>query len=224
MAQDMKCRAIFQIALTFAFVIFTHCLHAQKPDDTIGTIARNELQSYLQRIQPGTEKKYGFKTRDEFISAVVGSPIQVFTIHPDSIREIVKPGKSYFVALEEWKVPVKVGGELRALLTVASVGGTLKVVELGGAELAHELSAVEGKHPGDKKSLLRLYQLHCDFLVLTHGEKNVSEGDLYPLSSAAIAFPEQRFDKDVSRSAQRLLPVLRQKYIDRLRSGVQRNK
>jgi hypothetical protein len=199
-------------------------LSGQGIDDNLKYTARTELQSYLEKIPTGLEERYGFHNRQEFSRAIPGDPLRIYSIHPDSIRGEINPGKEYLVAQEEWKVPVLIDGDARALLTVAKVDGKLKVVELGATGLARELGVVGKEHPTDQKIILRLYQLQCDFLVLTPKGKQVSEGYLYPLRSAGLVFHGHEFDVNNLQPVQKALPLIRQKYVDNHWPGGHRDK
>lgn len=183
-------------------------------DDTVIAAAQAGLQSFLQSIPPGAEMKYGFHNRQEFVEAIPASPIRIYTVRQDSLLAKGIFGKNFLIPLEEWKVPVTVGEELRAVLTVARVAGKLKVVEMGGAEMAKELAIFDQQHQNKRKILLRLYRLHCDFLVIPPVGGDVAEGDVYPLHSAIVVFPGKGFETKKSTSFQHLLPMIRQKYIE----------
>jgi hypothetical protein len=212
-----RMRFIFQLSvvLQLMLIIFAQRIYPQAIDDGIVTTASSALQTFLNKIPPGQEGKYGFRDRGEFLRATTATPVRLFTLHPDSIKNGITPGKNYLIPQEEWRVPVLVDGEYRALITVARTGGILKAVELGAAELAHELGVFEKNHPSQPKSILRLYQLQCDFLVLTHPGKTVAQGDVYPFKSAGFVF--QGFDVKTPQTIQHALPAIRQKYAEKLR-------
>lgn len=216
----VKCCLVF-----LAGVLVAHQpLSGQVSDETLKNTARTGLQSYLQKIPAGLEERYGFHNRQEFSRAIPGEPVRIYSVHPDSLRRGIGAGKEYLIAQDQWKVPVLVNGEARALLTVAMVEGKPKVVELGAVGLAQELGAVELQHPSEQKAILRLYQLQCDFLILTPKGKQVSEGNLYPLRSAGLVFHQQEFDTKTLQPVQQALPLIRQKYVDKLWPGARREK
>ncbi len=214
MACLMKRVLPFCTAILTVSVVSTQLSLSQTQDENVIRAAQDGLQLYLQKIPPGAERRYGFSDRTEFTSAVIGSPMGLCSIHPDSLRDGIKSGKHFLMNLEEWKVPVLVGGDMRAILTIAKVEGKFRVVELSGAGLAQELNLFNKQHPKEKKAFLRLFQAHCDFLILMRGNISAEDGDVYPLGSAKVTFSDQRFEDGKPYSMKHLLPVIRQKYSD----------
>jgi hypothetical protein len=158
------------------------------PDDSVRAIARSSLTAFLDKIPVGRESGYGFHNRDEFSRASPGIPLQVYTAKPDSAGEGTGDSSNHPIAVDEWRVPVLVGGELRTLLTVARVDSNLEAVELGGAALAREFGEFEKKYPGGRRALLRLYQLKCDFMMIDRTGAGLREGEYHPLRSARLVF------------------------------------
>ena len=155
---------------------------------SVQTAAMADLEAFLGKIPEGREIEYGFRNREEFRRAKLGTPVQVFTIHPESMREGIDPGRGYMVPLNEWRVPVIVEGEYRTLLTVAIVNNALKTVELGGELLAKEMMKLGEKEPNGRKAMLRLYRLRCDFLVIDRDGSGMEHGEFYPFRSARLTF------------------------------------
>ncbi|HUN65117.1 MAG TPA: hypothetical protein VMW43_03385 [Bacteroidota bacterium] len=205
---------LIAVALGLLFPVVHRTLLSQSLDDTVKSVAREGVQAYLQKIRPGSEMRYGFTDRAEFRSVAVGSPMRIYSIPTDSLREEIRSDRRYLIDMGEWKVPVMIGDETRAMLTVAKVGGSLKVVELSGAQLAHEIDEFSRRHPAERKGFLRLYQAHCDFLILTGTGGTAERGDLYPLGSAMTSFSRQHLQDGKPYSFRALLPVIRQKYRD----------
>jgi hypothetical protein len=155
---------------------------------SVQAVARTALESFLNKIPPGREIDYGFRNRGEFELAIVGTPVRVLTLHPDSMRDGIDPKRSYMTPLNEWRVPVIIEGEFRTLLTVSIVNNALKAVELGGELLAREMMEFWENEPGGRKAMLRLYQLRCDFLVLDRDGSGMEYGEFYPFRSARLVF------------------------------------
>ena len=185
----------WRICLAFACFIpiasggFAQSRIATDPTEaSVQAVARTALDSFLDKIPPGRETDYGFRNRKEFKLAHVGTPVQVLTLHPDSMRNGIDPKRSYMIPLNEWRAPVIVEGEFRTLLTVSVVNNALKTVELGGERLAREMMEFWAKEPKGRKALLRLYQLRCDFLVLDRDGSGMEDGEFYPFRSAQLVF------------------------------------
>jgi hypothetical protein len=155
---------------------------------SVQSVAMASLEAFLNKIPAGHETEYGFRRREEFPRANLGTAIQVFTLHPDSMKNRIDPKRNYMIPLNEWRVPVMINGEFRTLLTVSMVNNTLKTVELGGEVLAKEMMTFQEKEPNSRTALLRLYQLHCDFLILDRNGLGMEHGEFYPLRSAHLIF------------------------------------
>ncbi len=202
--------------LVSGIFLSSYLMFGEGIDDSVRTAAQNGVQAFLQSIPQGAEMKYGFHGRQELSSVTAGAPVRMYTLQDDSLRVGILPGKDYLVALEEWRVPVMVGGEARALLTVTRVDGHLKIVQMGGAELAQEFAAFDRLHPNKRKILLRLFGLHCDFMIIPpSGGGNADDGAIFPLRSARVAFPGKGFEAHKSNSFRHILPIIRQKLLER---------
>lgn len=151
------------------------------PDDSIRAVARWSLGAFLDKIPQGFESRYGFNNRKEFSRAEVGVPVRVYRADTDNPSDHPLPEN-------EWRVPVLVDGEHRALLTVTAENGVLSVVDLGAAVLAREFGDYHRKYPGKSRALLRLHALKCDMMIIGRPGAAVDDGDYYPLHSARAWF------------------------------------
>ncbi len=106
---------------------------AQDTDvNTVIAVANKSIKSYLEKIPAGNEKGYGFDNRQEFEIVKTGNPYHVFTLSNDFFKDDKLPTeKNYLVAVNEWRVPITVNGQYRALLTIAKVKGIWKAVNFG---------------------------------------------------------------------------------------------
>ncbi len=190
-------------------------IHAQSLDDSVQDAGRRGLRAVLERIPRGQEGKYGFQRREEFLQSYPGRPIRVYSVIPDSLRNEIIPEKEYLIACDEWRIPIEVNGEARSLLTITRVDGAPTVVSLGGTELAREIAAIGRRDREMSLSMLRLYQMECDFLILVPKGKRIREGGFQLLRSAEKVFSRKEFDPSVSHPARKVLTAIRQKYIDR---------
>ncbi len=177
--------------------------------------ARDGVTQFLSKIPVGSEASFGFNSRAEFDNVGLGTPIAVVTVVPESINT-VRTDQELFVSVNEWRVPVLVGGEMRALLTVAKVGGAWKAVDFGASGLAVEL----GQFMKDKATemsgrtleLLRLYQLHSDFLVLADPTLPAVAENIYPLKSASMMLARNGQAVQSVYSKATLLPLLQEDF------------
>lgn len=178
--------------------------------------AQAGVAQFLAKIPVGSEALYGFTDRSEFGSVGLGTPIAVLTIVPDSIKDGVEIGREYLVPVNEWRVPVTVNGEMRALLTVSKVEGNWTAVDFGAAGLAIELhrfmTVRAAEMSGRPLQLLRLYQLHCDFAVVGDTAPAVTTAAIYPLRSAAMMLERNAQTVESVYSIEKLLPVIREDF------------
>jgi hypothetical protein len=70
---------------------------ADSTEASVREVAKTALEPFLNKIPPGHEAEYGFKNREEFSRANLGMAVQVFTIHPDSIRNRIDPKRTYMI-------------------------------------------------------------------------------------------------------------------------------
>lgn len=96
-----------------------------------------QLGAFLARIPPGQETTYGFNARSEFAEATPGEPYQMYTVASGGSRSSVDQSLQ---PMNEWRVPVSVRGEYRALLTVIRDRDRWRAVDFGAALLARELA------------------------------------------------------------------------------------
>jgi hypothetical protein len=166
--------------------------------------ARARLAFLLDRIPVGFEKHYGFRNRVEFGRASAGAPFRVVTLADGDIRL----GTYRPLPVGVWRVPVVVDDEHRALVTVARMQGSWRAVEIGAAVLAKDLEHTLGQVGGApaQRTILRVYPLRSDFLILAHRDARPEEGSIHPLESARRFLG---FEVGSSLDADRLVDLLR---------------
>lgn len=159
----------------FIALFYSCFISAQTTEDSIVSAAQQSLKSKLELIPVGSEKLYGFDSRENFSSCTVGRPIAVYSLSKDDS----------LIFNNEWRVPVIYSGVNKTLLTVKKTNQGFEVVDLGGAQLAFELQAYE---PSDfrKLYLFRLYKLHCDFVTITSDNSMLYIAEFIPLESGKI--------------------------------------
>jgi hypothetical protein len=165
-----------KLYISLFVVLFYSCLiSAQTTEDSVVSAAQLSLKSKLELIPAGSEKLYGFDSRENFSSCTVGKPIAVYSLSKDGA----------LVFTGEWRVPVIYNGVNKTLLTVMKTDKGFETVDLGGARLAFELQAYE---PSDfrKLYLLRLYRIHSDFITVTSDDSMLYIADFIPLESGKM--------------------------------------
>ena len=150
--------------------------------------AEEGLPTMLQAIPDEAAKQLNFSSSEELSLASLGTPFQVFTIHPDEILNY-SAGTSIEAIISEtdqWLFPVTVNGEVRTLLTVAQVGGQWQAGSIGSAGLAQEWTDAVAKYDastGYTQKLVRIYQATADFVLLG----GVGGDNLLPLKAGRVA-------------------------------------
>ena len=184
--------AIFFVYPYFIVSSFSICIAEESLDTEVLNSASKDLFFYLEKIPIGHENNYGFHNREEFKLAKLGKPFQMYTIDSQFLISSAKTSKEVFIPLNEWRVPVVVKERYRALLTVSYHKKILKIVAFGASNLAAELENIEQKkisiilkQSKFKRLILRVYQLHSDFVLLTDNNPNLNIYNIFPLESAS---------------------------------------
>jgi len=155
--------------------------------------AQKQLLETLEKIPQGQEKLYGFNNRDEFKNATLGELFRIYSINPDA-------NEDYFSAVShnEYRVPVIVNKEYRALITVAIVDFEWHIVDFGGTELAKQMGECPNlflPSPEIEGVFLRVYGLNCDFIAGRKIEHSIDSCQFYPLHAAQKIIEASAIDK-----------------------------
>ena len=171
----------------------------------ISEVAKAELLDYLNKIPEGQEAMFGFNDRVEFLAAEIGHPYEMITLKKDFLKDKnLISDKNYLISTNNWRVPIVVTNEARALLTVSKIDNQWKVVKIGAKGLANELQVFNRNNTfiGELK-MFRVFQLQSDFLL--------TEGNIvYPLTSARKLF-EIKSKENISYSLDDILSLLKNK-------------
>ena len=187
----------------YILIIFLTCIQTgysqDAPSKQIVNDVSEQMQAWLYKIPPGSEQQYGFNDRDEFMQANPGEPFLVFTLAPHFFTGQLQPDDNYLEPTGELRIPVMVGEEYKALLTVVKAQDKWEIVALGAKILAKELQLFSQKPPfstADQIYILRIYQAYSDFLFTDDPGTSSSKLDIYPLQSAVknIGIPESNKD------------------------------
>ena len=170
---------ILYLSLSITFFLSLDVYPQTIDKSIISQLANEELHKYLNQIPLGQEQMFGFNNREEFSKAEIGVPYEVYTLNSDFFNdEIISINKSYVITTNNWRVPVVVDNQNRALLTISKYNNNWAVVKLGATGLANELEMFEQNNSSSSElKILRVFQITTDF-ILTNDDK------LYPLPSA----------------------------------------
>ncbi|MDQ3109455.1 MAG: hypothetical protein M3R17_06130 [Bacteroidota bacterium] len=169
------------IALSFS-VIDNHEAQVKKA-------AQEQLQTALAGIPAGQEINFGFVSREEFKSGIIGEVYRTITLTNDFYKDAILTDKDYIRVQNEWRVPVMINGENRVLLTVFGQDTALNIVDVGGALLAKEMQSKSIGQTQKEKFIFRIYTLTMDFIVFVDQGKTLAEGVYYPMNSALMGMP-----------------------------------
>lgn len=150
--------------------------------DTVLKAARNELMQTLNQIPAGFESQYGFKNREEFNSASLNSILKVYFINSKSSDKELQ-----ILTSNEYRIPVIINNEYRALLTVSKIDGDWHIVDFGAVALAKEIENYYNIVPSvieNEVIFLRIYGINCDFITSKKADENFDTCKFYPLQSA----------------------------------------
>lgn len=186
-------------------------------EDEIIKAAKDNLNRFLSMIPPGYENLYGFESREDFLNAGIETPYEVYSLSTEFLKNDNSDLKDFLYQVNEWRVPVLVGGKMCCLLTVVKENDRYKCVDLGGAELANELNGYEQYFNSEvqRRSILRLYQINCDFLVLFQKNVSISTGDYYALNSSKTSLEKYLVLREGAYKFDELSSIIKMKYSEK---------
>jgi hypothetical protein len=158
---------------------------------TMMQYANDNLLEILNNIPAGEEEYYGFMNRNELEQAGLGIPYQEYDLEKEQ-------------PTGQWRVPVTVNGENRALLRLKKTVEGWTFAGLGGAELARNLGDHENNMVSQGKSprtgrIVRDFTMRCDYVQFDQQQNARLSGTVYPLWSASRFI--SAFEKDGSAAA-----------------------
>ncbi len=108
---------------------------------------------------------YDVQTLRELRTATIGYGFEVFTLPPAALKS-EQPVEQGVVSTGTWRFMVMVGSRPVALMTLASMSGEMRVVEVGAAKLAKLIEAMASRHANsaDRLRFIRVYEAHQDIL------------------------------------------------------------
>lgn len=173
-------------------------------------VAKDGYAAYLEKIPADKELQYGFNNREEFARVKLGKPYQIMILNEDFFADDELKDKDYLMPSGDWRVPLMIDNESRALLTVSGVDGNWKVVGFGAVALAKELEAFEKEHPSMQPhgKILRIYRSVSDFMLVPSDDDPASM-DVFPLNSARNSLAENGKSFS-SMKLKRALPIIKE--------------
>ncbi len=182
----MKYTKKLRFATMLIIFIFTCVLPASVENSLdankeICRAASLQLPQWLDKIPAGQEQYFGFTSREDFSRATIGVPVHTYYFSDELSESTSAQSSEVLTPAYEWRVPVTVDNEYRALVTVAPINGEWKIVDIGAAGLARELGNVKTGH---LNILLRSFSSKSDFLVTPSIDQAGKGVMLLPLQSA----------------------------------------
>ncbi len=165
----------FLLSLSVPFFAQSATVQVSSLTEAMYRFAKSELPRILEHIPMDREERYGFNNRDEFKRAGLGIPYQEFSLEDE------RP-------TGDWRVPVTVDGENRALLRLKEVNGQWTFSGFGAARLARELGFFENNITKSKPTwgrIVRDFRMQCDYVQFEPRTLSKLEGSLHPMESAA---------------------------------------
>jgi hypothetical protein len=189
----MMKRIVCFMLLAFASLTILPCggVAGETVKDAVATAASKGLSTFLQQIPRQETAYYGFKNVQEMSRTHLGTPIEIFTVQPDALMSYSGTGFGLLLhTTGQWYVPILVGPEYRALLTVTQMDDDWEVVGISAAKLAGELQAFgwdlpalltsAGAQQKGEPRFVRIFQAYSDFMYIPTAQEEY----LVPFSSA----------------------------------------
>ena len=167
-----------------------------KTDDLVMKAAESQLPIFISKMEPGSEKAYGFTENDDLDGCAVGKPFRMMTFNTDFYNSSkIDEEKNYIDIKNEWRVPVTIRDTNRTMLTVDGNPGNYTISSMGTPVLAREL---QSKSKGFDETitfyLLQVTPLLADFFVAER-DNSFPEAQFIPLESALAAIPALSKDR-----------------------------
>ena len=188
MRVNLSSGVVLSFLILLSLAVGAQPLMAAKVPSAVQQAAVKGLPTMLQALPEEILDQFNFSSLEELSQAKLGTPFQVFTIPPEEILNYNAgtPIEEIVLETDHWLFPVTVGGDVRALLTVAQMGGQWQAVSLGSAGLGQEWADTAAKYKssaGYTHKLVRIYQAAADFVLLGDATGN----KLLPLKAGGVA-------------------------------------
>lgn len=151
--------------------------------------AEGQLDAFLDKVEPGFEKDFGFVAGDDMTNCTIGKPFRILEFSPEFYSATSLSGLDYVIIKNEWQVPVLCKGQNRVLLKMNGNSGNYVATAMGSPLLARE---IQGKTAGVDVAhsfyILRISPLVAEFFV-HEPENSFADAVFVPLASAREAIP-----------------------------------
>lgn len=154
-------------------------------DEEVRDTANAQLDIWLEKLEGGLYKDFGFNNIEEMSRVELGTPYEMVFVSEDFITDSVFiKGKNYFIKENRsWIVPLLVDSEMRCYVSVYYLNDSLNISKIGGAEHAKEIEVCMEKYAipteGKKYIFVPGYVYYCDFIL--HFEEDKNNYQLFPL-------------------------------------------
>jgi len=185
------------ILTVFLFILCSFRISPlNEADNQVMKIADSQMGTYLAKIEPGDEAKYGFTDKDDLDGCVVGRPYRIIEFNRDFYNNALTDNTSYIDIKNKWLVPISLNHQYKAMLTVTGNPGNLQVTSMGEVALAKEIQLMSvDADENDELYLLKVPALSTDFYV-HEGNNSFSEAKFIPLENAEKAIPSLSASKE----------------------------
>lgn len=162
--------------------------HANMDNEALLRATSQQLVEYLSDIPLDHLDEFGFDNTDDLNAATLGAPYEMYSLSPEG----------QISALGYWRIPVRIDDEFRAVVSVKLAPDGYRIFEMGAAELATELDALEAaSNPTTivRRCLLRSYKKEADFVAFNTDlldRKAGADITFHPLKSAKTAMATVR--------------------------------
>lgn len=138
------------------------------------TAATNGLETFRKLVTRDNYKELGFETADEVANARLGTPLRVYIVKLDALRQY-QIGSDPNALLDEAPqlyYPVAIGAQTRASVVVEQAEGKWKAVSFGNAGLAKQIAQLSketsSQTPSSPETIVQIPALGLYFL----GQRN----------------------------------------------------
>ncbi|MDD5570355.1 MAG: hypothetical protein PHD97_04275 [Bacteroidales bacterium] len=180
----MKTKILLSILIAFGIIFIStaqKCAINNAVEQQIYKAANEQIQNFLNKIPENNEATYGFTNRNEFSKVTFGKIYHEYALNKNTQQNQLSATNNY-------RIPLIVDNEFRALITVFYDGSKFKLVDLGATVLAKDIENFEKNQNyiiTDKfRIFLRIYEPNSDFISTINNPEQINQCRFYPLLSA----------------------------------------
>lgn len=178
---------IFVIVATFQVPLVV--LGNEKPSDELINAATEGIKAFLKDVPPQHLHRFGFQSKEEVDTAVLGQEFRIYTIPPDTILQNNLTGdvSSLAIPTNKWEFLILNGEKTAARVSVDLVDGKWTAVSVGASILADQLEKIILAWPSSADynyRIIRINQISSDFVEISQKGRIIG---ICPLVSARLA-------------------------------------